>query len=151
MRFAREAFSSPVDQIIVVHLTADKPGQISFIAEIFGGKNTQEVGDEYFTVSGVKPNGLVLKGKSSTYLGIEGRVKYVTGVKAVAQGGKMTLQEESLTVKGADEVTLPIAAATNFINYKDISADPEARVKKYLFDIKDKSYDQLRRDHIVEH
>jgi alpha-L-fucosidase 2 len=31
-KFTRELFSSPVDQVIVVRLTADKPGQISFTA-----------------------------------------------------------------------------------------------------------------------
>ena len=32
VRFTREAFASPVDGVIVVRLTADKPGQISFTA-----------------------------------------------------------------------------------------------------------------------
>jgi alpha-L-fucosidase 2 len=27
VKFTREVFSSPVDQVIVVHLTADQPGQ----------------------------------------------------------------------------------------------------------------------------
>ena len=34
VHFKREIFSSPVDQVIVVRLTADKPGQISFTAEM---------------------------------------------------------------------------------------------------------------------
>ncbi len=32
VHFKREIFASPVDQVIVVRLTADKPGQISFTA-----------------------------------------------------------------------------------------------------------------------
>ena len=36
--------------------------------------------------------------------------------------------DDALTVAGADAVTLVLAAATNFVNYKDVSADPAARV-----------------------
>ena len=32
VRFTREVFSSPVDQVIVVRLTADKPGKVTFTA-----------------------------------------------------------------------------------------------------------------------
>ncbi len=34
VRFKREIFCSPVDQVIVVRLTADQPGQISFTARM---------------------------------------------------------------------------------------------------------------------
>ena len=34
--FQREVFSSPEDQVIVVRLTADKPGAISFSAKLAG-------------------------------------------------------------------------------------------------------------------
>ena len=32
VKYTREAFSSPVDQVIVIRLTADRPGQIAFAA-----------------------------------------------------------------------------------------------------------------------
>jgi alpha-L-fucosidase 2 len=34
VNFTREVFASPVDQVIVVHLTADHPNQINFIARL---------------------------------------------------------------------------------------------------------------------
>jgi alpha-L-fucosidase 2 len=37
VKFVREIFSSPVDQVIVIHLTADKPGQINFSARMATG------------------------------------------------------------------------------------------------------------------
>ncbi|MCJ7588967.1 MAG: glycoside hydrolase family 95 protein [Candidatus Aminicenantes bacterium] len=36
VRFAREVFASPVDQVIVVRLTADRPGRIAFKAQLQG-------------------------------------------------------------------------------------------------------------------
>ena len=32
VRFSGEVFSSPVDQVVVVRLTADQPGRVSFTA-----------------------------------------------------------------------------------------------------------------------
>ena len=149
--FTREVFSSPVDQVIVVRLTADKPGKISFTARISGMKNTRRPGDETFTSEGMEPDSLVLKGKTASYPGIEGRVKYQARVKAFAEGGKITIQDGSLNITGADAATLLIPAATNFVNYKDISADPEARVKQVLSRVSNKPYNLLRKDHVAEH
>ena len=44
----------------------------------------------------------------------------------------MTVDEDELVVTGADAVTLLIAAATNFVSYKDVSGDPGARVAAAL-------------------
>jgi alpha-L-fucosidase 2 len=40
VKFVREVFSSPIDQAIVVRLTADKQGKISFTAKISGAHKT---------------------------------------------------------------------------------------------------------------
>jgi len=40
VRYVREVFVSPVDQVIVVRLTSDKPGGISFSAQLRGYRNT---------------------------------------------------------------------------------------------------------------
>ena len=46
VKFVREVFSSPVDQVIAVRLTADKPGALSFVAKLDGVTNTKTPGDE---------------------------------------------------------------------------------------------------------
>ncbi len=47
-QFRREVFSSAPDQVVVVRLTADKPGSISLTAKLAGIPNTKTPGDEQF-------------------------------------------------------------------------------------------------------
>jgi alpha-L-fucosidase 2 len=151
--YKREVFSSPVDQVIVIRMTADKPHSISFLANLHGVRNIQHsnYGTDYFEMDGVPPDELVVHGRSTDYLGVRSQLKHVCRLKAVADGGTLNVNETDLTVSNADAVTLFIAAATNFVNYHDVSADPEARVKAYLANVKGKSYEQIKQDHIAEH
>jgi hypothetical protein len=41
VRYTREVFSSPVDQVIVIRLKADKPGKVTFTAQYFGDARCQ--------------------------------------------------------------------------------------------------------------
>jgi alpha-L-fucosidase 2 len=54
-------------------------------------------------------------------------------------------------VAGADTATLVIAAATNFVNYRDLSGDPAARVAHDLAGVRDTPYPRIREAHIAEH
>jgi alpha-L-fucosidase 2 len=153
VRFVREVFSSPVDQVIVVRLTADRPGKIGFTAELRGCRNEahSNYATDYFTMDGYGDDGLVIRGKSADYLGVEGKVRYLARLKAVPAGGRMEVDGPYLRISGADTVMLYIAAATNFVNYRDVSADPEARVDAVLEGIGNRSYEDIKSDHIREH
>ncbi|HJZ98234.1 MAG TPA: glycoside hydrolase N-terminal domain-containing protein, partial [Candidatus Solibacter sp.] len=50
-----------------------------------------------------------------------------------------------------DGDTIILAAATNFVNYKDVSADPVKRNLATLAAVKGKSYAALRAEHIKDH
>jgi alpha-L-fucosidase 2 len=153
VRYVREVFSSPVDQVIVVRLTADRPGKISFIAELRGWRNDahSNYGTDYFQMDGFGDDGLVVRGRSADYLGIEGKLKYEARLKAVPTGGQMVVDGPYLRISGAGAVTLYIAAATNFVNYKDVSADPKARVDAVLERVGKRTYEEIKADHIREH
>lgn len=144
--YHREVLSSAPDQVIVVRLTASEPGQISFRAELRGVRNMahSNYGTDYFRMDGVGNDGLMLNGRSADYLGVESKLKYRAQLKAVAEGGSVKVVDAELFVDGADAVTLYFVAATNFVNYKDVSADQVARVDKYLSDIEGKSYSGIR-------
>ena len=141
--FTREVFSSPVDQVIVIRLTADKAGSISFTASMASPQKS--------AVETAAPDTLVLAGVGGDVGGIQGQVKFQARVRVKPEGGKLTLDKDSLAVTGADAATVLVAAATNYNNYKDVSGDAEARAKKYLADAGDKAYDKLREDHLAEH
>jgi alpha-L-fucosidase 2 len=103
--FRQEVFSSPVDQVIVVRLTADKPGQISFVA---GMKTPQQA-----TISTEATDTLVMNGVNGGASDIKGALKFQARVRVLAQGGKTTVATNAILVSGADSATLLIAAATS--------------------------------------
>lgn len=151
--YRREVFSSAPDQVLVVRITADKPGKITFKANLRGQRNKahSNYATDYFQMDGYGQDGLVLRGKSADYLGVQGRLKYEARLQAIPQGGRMWVDDVDLHVQGADAVTLYIAAATNFVNYRDVSADQHARVDAYFAGIQGKSYEAIRAAHKADH
>jgi alpha-L-fucosidase 2 len=146
VKYHREIFSSIPDQVIVVRLTADQQQKISFRATLRGVRNQDHsnYATDYFHMTSAGNNTLILNGKSADYLGVKGQVKYEAKLKAVCEGGSMTMDGDYLNVKNATSVTLYLVAATNFVNYKDVSADEHARVENYLTGFQNKSYDAMK-------
>ena len=142
VRFQRDVFSSAPDQAIVIRLTADHPGSLSFTANLRGERNQtfSNYATDYFRMDPDGKNGLMLTGKSADYMGVKGRIRYDARLRAVSAGGKIRTNGVDLIVEHADTVTLYLAAATNFVNYRKVSADQHARAIGYLKRIKDKSY-----------
>jgi len=143
VNFSREVFSSPVDQVIVIHLTADKPGQISFAASM---RTPQRA-----TVKTESPDTLVMRGVNGSSEGIKGALKFEARVKVLTQGGKTVEDQNHLTVSNADSATLFIAAATSYKSFKDVNGDPEPINKKRIDEAVNKPFEILRKNHIAEH
>ena len=143
VRFRRQIFSSPVDQVIVVRLTADKPGQISFSAVT---KTPQKAKAK--TEDG---NELVLSGVNGASGSIKGALTFQARVRVLATGGTISTGTDAVSVANADSATLLIAVATSYINYHDVSGNPDAITKKQIADAVIKSFDNLLTVHIAEH
>ncbi len=143
VNFRREMFASPLDQVIAVHLTADKPGQLSFSA-IF--ETPQKA-----TISTEAADTLVLRGENGDAFGIKGRLKFEARVVVLARGGQTKAEKDRIVVANADSALLLIAAATSYRNYKDISGDPRAITTAQLRRARPKSVETLRATHIREH
>lgn len=151
--YKREVFSSPVDQVVVVRIEADKPRSVSFSVNLHGVRNVQHsnYGTDYFMMDGAPPDGLTVRGRSADYLGVRSQLTYVGRVKASAEGGTIKVRGTDLLVSDADAATLVFAAATSFVDYQDVSADPAQRVNEYLQALGEKPYEKIKQDHIAEH
>jgi alpha-L-fucosidase 2 len=141
--FTREVFSSAVDQVIVIRLTADKPGQISFTAEM----KTQQAA----TVAAGSSDTIVMRGVNGSAAGIKAAMKFQATLRVLVSGGKISQDENRISVTDADSATLLIAAATSYKNFKDVSGDPESLTKKRIKAAGKKSFEALRRDHVAEY
>jgi len=135
--FTREVFSSPVDQCIVVRLSCDKPGQITFDASLWR--------PEDFAVETVRPDRIVLKGQATMQGQYKG-VNFEARLKIIPEGGKLTATDEGLRLENADAATLLIAAATNYRG-----DDLQAVCNRQLDAASRKNYPELQRAHLAEH
>jgi alpha-L-fucosidase 2 len=142
-RFLRQVFASPVDQVIVVRLTADKKGKVAFTA---GLQSPQKAGVEI--ESG---HTLVMRGNNGDSQGIRGVLKFQLRVRVMTGGGTVTTSSDSVTVANADSATLLIAAATSYRSFNDVSGDPEAIVKAQIATAECKTFSILLGEHILEH
>jgi alpha-L-fucosidase 2 len=143
VRFTREVFSSPVDQVIVVRFTADKPGKISFTAHL---RTPQRA-----AVTNEAPGLLVLSGVNGDAQGVKGALKFQARLHVQAEGGSMAANADSVSVTGADSATVLMVAATSYRRFDDVSGDPAALTKHSLAAVENKTFDSLRSAHIAEH
>lgn len=142
IKFKREAFASFAGNVIVVRLTADKANSITFTVSQTSQHNPSNV-----TVNG--NDELILTGTTSSLENVLGLIKFQSITKIKNEGGTLSTSGNAVTVKGANVVTLFITIATNYISYKDITADEAKRSNDYLKAPLQLSYDQLLASHVA--
>ena len=143
-RFSRTAFASAVDQVIVVSVTADRPGRIGFSASLSreADATARSAGDDT-----VMLEGRALPPKNARHQDEPpAGVRFAGAVRAVATGGRVRSEAGVLHVEGADRVTLLIAAATSFRE-----ADPAAASLKTLASAAATAPGQLLADHVRDY
>ncbi len=139
--FSREAIASFPDRVIAMNLTADKPGSISFTASYSSPHKD-------FKINSYANGEITIEGLTSDHEGVKGLLKYKVVSKMKLNGGTLSSEDGKLVVKGANAVTVYISIATNFNNYKDISADENARVYEYLNKAYGKSFQESLTAHV---
>ncbi len=141
--YKREIFTSLVDDVIVIRLTADKPNAISFNV---GADSPQKI----FDVE-VANNQLVLTGKSGSVDNKEGKVKFKGLVEIKAKNGEMTKKNHSIGVTQADEAIVYISLGTNFKNFRELSEKVNDEVSKKLEKAVSKDYRDAKSEHISKY
>lgn len=139
--FTRETFASFADRVIVMKISANKSGKLSFIANY-----TSLHQKKSFTIN---QNNLQINGTTSDQDGIKGLVEFMGITRIKLDGGTLSKTDTSLLVKGANAATIFISIASNFNNYNDVSGDEEKRAAVYLNNAFGKTYEHLKATHIA--
>ena len=151
VKFTREMFSSAVDQAIVIRLTCDRPGRLTFTATLDSPHRheTKPQPEQRLVMAGQ----WIGDGKDAPLIaGVEGPgLKFETWLQASCLNGNAGVTTNALQVTNADSVTLLLVAATSHKNYQDITADPARRCANYLAPAAKKSFQQLRSDHVADY
>ena len=135
VHFTREAFASAVDQVIVLKLTADQPGQISFTAGMHTPQKAAvsvEINTDHPLAGRTNDATLLLTGVNGESGGIAGALTFQARVCVLPTQGSLQPGPDSITVTNADSVTLLIAAATSYKNYREVTFDPVALTQKQI-------------------
>jgi alpha-L-fucosidase 2 len=139
--YEREVFTSFADGVIVVQLTASKPGQLSFNATFTSPHNP--------SVVEVTPrNELLLSGTTSTHEGVTGMVRFRGIARVIAEGGETNTHDQKVFVRNANAATILVSIATNFNSYKDLSGNEVERAEAGLKKAEGKKVTQMRMDHV---
>ncbi len=150
VKYERTVFASQADNVIIVQLKASKKGELEF-----GIDFTTQLQKQVFTVSeheGIsgKVNELAAVVEGVEQEGIKAGLKAECRVM-VETDGEVKRGVDKLTVDDATTATLYITAATNFVNYKDVSGSPVKKNNQALASVKGKPYKQLLADHIKKY
>ena len=120
--YRRTVFVSAPDQALVVHLTADRPGSLSFSASLTSllQSLTQSDGPDTLKLTGQAPAHVepdyrdvepaIIYEDSETGRGM----RFTAFVRAVCEGGSVQSGPSALSITQADSVTLYLIAATSF-------------------------------------
>jgi len=141
VRYESNVFASFPDQVIIVRMTADKPGSINFSAAMDRPASV--------TISTKGNNELILSGVTSDRDSIKGKVQFQAHLKILVEGGSVSAADTALSVTHADAATIYVSIASSFKNYDDISADAGARADQYLQNALKKKYEEALRDNIA--
>ncbi len=137
VRHQRECFASFPDQAIIVHMTADQPGRLSFTARLDRASwrcvdATGRQGTDAIYMNGVS--------------GGEGGIAFAAVVQVKVEGGSFHAIGEHLVVEGADRVTLILTATTS---YRE--ADPLAHSLTHAGAVSALAYDDLLARHVQDY
>ncbi|NBT11116.1 MAG: glycoside hydrolase family 95 protein [Betaproteobacteria bacterium] len=135
--FTREVFASAPDQVLVVRLTCDQPGRISFIASL------SRV--EHASLTALGKDTLVLRGQTDHGQPTAG-VKFEARVKTLVEGGVVHATAAGCRAEQADAVTLLLAAATD-----DGKMEPAELCARHLAAAAIKTYAELREAHLADY
>ena len=139
VNYTRTIFTSLVDNALIIRIEADKPGAVNFTTRYSTPYKEYEI----------KKNGksLLLSGHGSAHEGIPGAIRFETRTQIKAEKGKVNVTNNCIEVKGADAAVIYVTAATNFVNYKDVSANETRRATEFLAKAMKRPYAQALTAH----
>ena len=149
VKYERTVFASQADNVLIVHLKASKKGALDLNVAF---ESPLEAKVFPVSVSGKKPyiHQIAATVKNVEQEGIKGALTADCRVEVKADG-KVKIDDDELEIDDATEVTLFIVAATNFVNYQDLSGDPTKKNNQVLGSIREKAYKQLLKAHLQKY
>ena len=162
VNFTRQIISSAPDQVIIIRLTADKPGQLNFTVS-----SNSQLKHQLVKISNSE---IAVKGKAPSHLqpsyvsddnpqapddttGCRG-MRFEYRIKAVGKDGVISSDTDGITVKNSTEVLIYFSAATSFNGFDkcpDADGKDESKLAtQYLSAAVKKNWPLLLSNHLTD-
>jgi alpha-L-fucosidase 2 len=132
--FLREVFSSAPDNALVVRLTADKEGALTFTARLSRPGNKARIE--------AKDNDIIMNEHVGDGVGVKMEARLIV----VAEGGKVISGGDSIRVEKANSVSIFLTAATDYFG-----KDPSTVSAGQIDAVAKRSYTDIKKDHIADY
>ncbi len=144
--YERETFVSAPDQVMAIQLSASKKMALNFSLSLESLHKDKSVS--------IKDGTIILKVAVAD--GVEQGIDYHSKLWGEAMlkidtDGDVEFDGDKLIVKGGTKAAIYLTAATNYVNYNDVSGDPRAKVEEVFSDLGDKSYSKIKKEHIKDY
>ncbi len=172
-RFSREAFASAADDVIVwrmecshrlknVSLFYRSPRAVKYTSPVYQGPATHiasEADVGWLAREELEPGAiptaaaadgdgaLLITGKNWPGPGVAAGLTFALRLVVIADG-QVTVQSDRVAVRNAREITLLISAATSFVDYRTVDADPVDKVRRVSNAARRRNFTELRREHV---
>ena len=141
--YTTEVIASHPTGAIIVHQTSTGDKALTFTLRLRSPQPNVSVSHD--------GKGLVLRQTGKDHEGIKAALRAETLVRTRLKGGQQTLTDSTLTVSGATEATIYIAAATNFVNYHDVSGDEHQRATDLITKAMRQPWSQMVKENTARH
>lgn len=149
--FKRETFASRPAQAIVMRITSDQPGRLSFSLKMDSPHTNSQTTPVFQLTKNIwgadtTTNELVMLGKVED----DGLI-FASCVKVLAMNGQTISDGPEIIVTNADAATLYLVAATSFKNFQDISGNPVERCGTDLERLFKRKYSDILAAHLADY
>ena len=152
VRYRREVFASAPAQALIIRLEASDNKGLSFTVGLDSPHSNHKVL--------VEGNQIILSGRANDYHQEQGKNGYPypksqlgfeAHLKIETDGGGLVQYDDSIGIVNARTATLYLVAATSYVSYNNIGANPAEQCIEYLAQIEGKPYQTLKEEHIRDY
>jgi alpha-L-fucosidase 2 len=137
--FTREYIASYPDNVIGINLTSNRKNALTFEVSITALH-------EGFTAIADKDGSVRLRVKVK-----DGALFGTALIRVETAGGKISISGNKLHFYKANQATIWLSAATNFVNPDDVSGNPDMLCEKSVSAVISKPFRQVKRTHIIDY
>lgn len=154
--YKREVFASYPDQVIVMRITANKPGAINLKTWL---TSLQPSAQTYISKGDIVMQGTSTELSTGLYRTsiVPSKMKWQARLKLVTDGGTVNYLKEggktgdAIIVDKANSVEFILTGATNWKSWNDVSADEKARCDHYINKAATHKYTELKKRHLADY